>query len=33
MRVGLGCVFLPLGLIETLYESRVWLRPSAFRPD
>jgi len=33
MTVGLGCVFLPSGLIETPYESKVWLRPSAFRPD
>jgi len=24
MIVGLGCVLLPLGLIETAYGSRVW---------
>ena len=33
MIVGLGCVFLPLGLIETAYDSRTWLRLSASRPD
>ena len=33
MIVGLGSVFLPLGLIETAYDSRSWLRLSAFRPD
>ena len=33
MIVGLGCVFLPVGLIETAYDSRAWMRPSAFRPD
>jgi len=33
MVVGLGCVFLLLGLIETAYGSRAWLRLSAFRPD
>ena len=33
MAVGLGCVLLPLGLIETAYESRAWLRLFASRPD
>jgi len=30
MVVGLGCVFLPLDLIETAYDSRAWLRLSVF---
>jgi len=29
MTVGLGCVFLSLGLIETAYETRAWLHLSA----
>ena len=33
MIVGLGYVFLRLGLTETAYGSRAWLRPSAFRSD
>jgi hypothetical protein len=31
MIVGLGCVLLPLGLVETAHDSRAWLCP-AFRP-
>ena len=33
MIVGLGSVFLPVGLIETAYDSRSWLRLSASRLD